>query len=175
MGRVGYGLVLTLAVAGSAGAQEVPEPPPVPTIDNAGSMSSSMTSSGSSHTETTSESNSVSVSVGVAPPPPPPVYRPARSADPTAGLAGEWKLSLPDGSSSCGVTLKPNKAGELYDTWVRAGCPEGFFTASKWRPVRGGVEITDLFGKTLGSFHQVGRSRMEGTQTSDNSPVILTR
>jgi hypothetical protein len=152
--------------------------------DNMGTFQGSTSSSGSSHTESSSSSSSSSVTFGVSPAPapqlgssgPPPGWPGHHDADPVKALAGTWTLSAAGTTASCRVELYYDKPSDgLQRAWLTTGCPEGFFTVTRWRSDGRTLELSDMFSKSYGVFHRAGRNRFEGQRASDNGAVTLSR
>lgn len=90
-------------------------------------------------------------------------------------VLGKWTISAPDGFQSCTLSLYPDGSFGLKRAWTSAGCPNGFFSVNRWRSAGRNLQLTDMGGKIIGSFRQVGPGRFAGRRASDGAPVFLSR
>ncbi|WP_423602126.1 AprI/Inh family metalloprotease inhibitor [Sphingomonas sp. MS122] len=90
-------------------------------------------------------------------------------------VLGKWTIGDKDGSSSCSLTLYPDESFGLRRAWTTVGCPDGFFSVNRWRAAGRDLQLTDMSGKVIGSFRQVGPGRFEGRRQSDGAAMYLSR
>lgn len=90
-------------------------------------------------------------------------------------VLGQWTIGDKDGSSTCSLTLYPDESFGLRRAWTTAGCPDGFFGVNRWRAAGRDLQLTDMSGKVIGSFRQVGPGRFEGQRQSDGAAIYLSR
>jgi hypothetical protein len=164
------------------------QPPAAPSPDFAPSPPPDMTPpappsnpcpNNESHCETHSSSSSSSFGFSFGPSGGPPGWGPPGWGPPPPTpdqLVGKWTLGQTNSGASCALTLygKPDGFG-LRRAWTNVGCPDGFFNTARWRIAGRDVQLTDLMGNPIGTFHMVGPGQLEGYRVSDHARLYLSR
>lgn len=133
------------------------------------------------HCESHSSSSSSNFSFGFGPSgdsPPSPGWGPfwGPPAPDPGQMAGQWMLGQTNSGATCSLKLYPKlDAFGLRRAWTGVGCPDGFFNVARWRIAGRELQLTDLMGNPLGSFHLVGPSQLEGYRMSDHARLFLSR
>lgn len=144
---------------------------------NLGTITEQSNSSGSSQTRSKSRSSSVDVDLtadgawdddddrGHG-------HRPGDRSAWEANMVGNWTLGQESGNT-CTVQLKDNPWFGGYGAYVPAGCPDGFFQASRWVMSGNQLLITDSNNQVIGRFRPSGAGRWSGRRESDGARLFL--
>ncbi len=111
------------------------------------------------------EAPQAGVAAEVAPEAPPKRLLPPVSP---ARMLGDWQLGLAAGGRACEVTLRDHAwSGGLRSATVGATCPEGFFTATRWRLLGEEVLLADRGGRVLARFVRDEDGAWQGRREAD--------
>lgn len=91
---------------------------------------------------------------------------------PATEMIGNWTLGQESGET-CTVQLKDNPWLGGYGAYVPAGCPDGFFQASRWLMSGNQLLLTDSNNQVIGRFRPSGGGRWSGRRESDGAHLFL--
>ena len=108
---------------------------------------------------------------------------PSEPAEPAAlppisrrSLLGEWRLGLARGGQSCVVRLHDIGIGfGFYSLSQSANCPEGLFSAIRWRADEQGLSLANRQGKVLARLKIQDDGSLQGRRVADGAALVMGR
>jgi hypothetical protein len=92
-----------------------------------------------------------------------------------AAQMGEWRLAMALGGRSCVLRLDNTAMGfGLFSLWQEANCPDGLFSATRWRLSDNRLELTDRSGRTLATL-KMTEDGWQGQRSKDGAALRLER